>query len=401
MSRSNVVAFVLEALAPLQAHAFGTEGHQMVAALAEPHVTAHARRRLAGCCRLNPARPWCQFRPGPMRRERIDCGWHYVNLLRDADCNTTLHAAVPMASAWSRHRAQRKVLASSAPELERLKAGSTSCILWPMFTSPCIRGMPMTEAQQVPGSGLRARDESACGLGLCACRAVARRTVRAFHRGEHERHVAGSNHASPVGTGVLPNRGVELVLPSEPQARNQLSPVGELRTEGAAGVAVRRLATLLNANLGAVGFRHVQPIHPSRWTTPSSRPWQSRRQLPRTTSEDWSVRHGCIRPLPWPTGSLRASLDSGGGSARLQSEEASARQSRAILTNNARSETIAEKPTYRRPGPTDSVASFLPEFDEPCYETGPRTFVGIQTPDGTPWGIAGICPSGQARRRAR
>ena len=65
--------------------------------------------------------------------------------------------------------------------------------------------------------------------------------------------------------------------------------------------------------------------------------------------------------------------------------------SRAILTNNARVETVASRPTYR-----DAWAAgrrcLVPAawYQEPNWETGRNVWWRLQRVDGAPWAIAGL-----------
>jgi putative SOS response-associated peptidase YedK len=65
--------------------------------------------------------------------------------------------------------------------------------------------------------------------------------------------------------------------------------------------------------------------------------------------------------------------------------------SRAILTNNARSETVATRPTYR-----DAWAAgrrcLVPAawYQEPNWETGRNIWWRLARSDGSPWAIAGL-----------
>ncbi len=66
-------------------------------------------------------------------------------------------------------------------------------------------------------------------------------------------------------------------------------------------------------------------------------------------------------------------------------------ESRAILTNNARSETVASRPTYR-----DAWAAgrrcLVPAawYQEPNWETGKNIWWRLSRADGMPWSIAGL-----------
>lgn len=60
-------------------------------------------------------------------------------------------------------------------------------------------------------------------------------------------------------------------------------------------------------------------------------------------------------------------------------------------TNNARSEELAAKPTYRTPW-AKGQRCIIPadSFDEPCWETGKNIWWRFRRADGTPWGLAGL-----------
>ncbi|MFD1894961.1 SOS response-associated peptidase family protein [Ottowia beijingensis] len=60
-------------------------------------------------------------------------------------------------------------------------------------------------------------------------------------------------------------------------------------------------------------------------------------------------------------------------------------------TNNARSEELAAKPTYRTPW-AKGQRCIIPadSFDEPCWETGRNVWWRFRRADGAPWGLAGL-----------
>ena len=60
-------------------------------------------------------------------------------------------------------------------------------------------------------------------------------------------------------------------------------------------------------------------------------------------------------------------------------------------TNNARSEELAEKPSYRTPW-LRGQRCIIPavHFDEPCWETGRNVWWRFHRADGQPWGLAGL-----------
>lgn len=60
-------------------------------------------------------------------------------------------------------------------------------------------------------------------------------------------------------------------------------------------------------------------------------------------------------------------------------------------TNNARSEELAAKASYRQPW-LRSQRCIIParSFDEPCWETGRNVWWRFRRSDGDPWGLAGL-----------
>lgn len=60
-------------------------------------------------------------------------------------------------------------------------------------------------------------------------------------------------------------------------------------------------------------------------------------------------------------------------------------------TNNARSEELADKPSYRQPW-ARGQRCIIPaqSFDEPCWETGRNVWWRFHRTDGLPWGLAGL-----------
>ena len=60
-------------------------------------------------------------------------------------------------------------------------------------------------------------------------------------------------------------------------------------------------------------------------------------------------------------------------------------------TNNARSEELASKASYRQPW-LHSQRCIIPAqtFDEPCWETGRNVWWQFRRSDGAPWGLAGL-----------
>lgn len=120
----NLVALALAALAPLHTYAFGTEGHQIVAALAEQRLSDHARAEAGKLLALEPGSTLVSISVwADETRSPSTAAWHYVNLPRDADCQYDAARDSPdgqcVVAAIER---QRRVLASAAPDVERLEA---------------------------------------------------------------------------------------------------------------------------------------------------------------------------------------------------------------------------------------------------------------------------------------
>ena len=118
------LVFMLLALVCLKGHGFGTEGHQMVAALAERQLSDRARAEVGRLLAQEPSSTLVSISTwADETRAPPTAAWHYVNLPRDSDCK--YDAARDCADGKCVVAAierQRKVLASAAPDLERLKA---------------------------------------------------------------------------------------------------------------------------------------------------------------------------------------------------------------------------------------------------------------------------------------
>ncbi len=63
----------------------------------------------------------------------------------------------------------------------------------------------------------------------------------------------------------------------------------------------------------------------------------------------------------------------------------------AYQTNNARSEELAQKASYKQPW-AQGQRCVIPatSFDEPCWETGRNVWWTFRRADGNPWGLAGL-----------
>jgi len=109
---------------PLPAHAFGSEGHHLVATIAEQQLSGRARSEIARLLALEPGATLVSISTWADDTRTPSTGaWHYVNLPRDADCHYDAARDCPdgqcVVAAIER---QGKVLASTASDAERLKA---------------------------------------------------------------------------------------------------------------------------------------------------------------------------------------------------------------------------------------------------------------------------------------
>lgn len=109
---------------PLSAQAFGSEGHHLVATIAEQQLSARARSEIARLLALEPGAILASISTwADDTRTPSTAAWHYVNLPRDADCHYDASRDCPdgqcVVGAIER---QQKVLASTASDAERLKA---------------------------------------------------------------------------------------------------------------------------------------------------------------------------------------------------------------------------------------------------------------------------------------
>lgn len=116
--------FVLVFVSPVHAKAFGSEGHRIVATIAEQQLSERARSEIARLLTLEPGATLVSISSwADHTREPSTAGWHYVNLPRDADCHYDAARDCPdgqcVVGAIER---QRKVLASTESDAERLRA---------------------------------------------------------------------------------------------------------------------------------------------------------------------------------------------------------------------------------------------------------------------------------------
>lgn len=109
---------------PYKAKAFGTEGHRLVATIAEGQLSDRARWEVARLLSIEPGATLASVSTwADEARTPSTAAWHYVNLPRDAGCHYEAARDCPdghcVVGAIER---QRIVLTSAVPDAERLKA---------------------------------------------------------------------------------------------------------------------------------------------------------------------------------------------------------------------------------------------------------------------------------------
>jgi len=119
----RIVLSLVLALLAAAAHAWGTQGHQVVALLAEQQLTPKAKEQVLKLVALEPGATLASISTwADKRRNRTTGPWHYVNLPRD-DCTYGAQRDCPdgncVVEAINR---QLAVLASDAPDEKRLTA---------------------------------------------------------------------------------------------------------------------------------------------------------------------------------------------------------------------------------------------------------------------------------------
>lgn len=117
------LAFLLVVGTPLQAFAWGTEGHQVIANLAQAQLTPKARREVDRLLALEPGQTMASISTwADEHRNPSSAAWHYVNFPRD-NCTYDAERDCPdgrcVVGAIER---QLEVVASNAPDEKRLTA---------------------------------------------------------------------------------------------------------------------------------------------------------------------------------------------------------------------------------------------------------------------------------------
>ena len=106
------------------AHAFGTEGHDVVALIAQQFLSADAKTKIAALLALEPGETLVTISTWADRtRDKATAAWHYVNLPRDANCEYAAARDCPGGDCVvGAIEAQVQRLASNAAPAERLEA---------------------------------------------------------------------------------------------------------------------------------------------------------------------------------------------------------------------------------------------------------------------------------------
>jgi hypothetical protein len=117
------LAFLLVVATPLQGLAWGTEGHQVIANLAQAQLTPKARKEVERLLALEPGQTMASISTwADEHRNPSSAAWHYVNFPRDS-CTYDAEGDCPdgrcVVGAIER---QLEVLASNAPDEKRLTA---------------------------------------------------------------------------------------------------------------------------------------------------------------------------------------------------------------------------------------------------------------------------------------
>jgi nuclease S1 len=112
------------AFLPPNANAWGSEGHHVIAEVAETQLTAAARAEVSRLLALDPGSTLASISTwADETRSPSTAAWHYVNLPRDGGCKYEAErSCVAGACVVGAIERQAAVLASNAPDEARLKA---------------------------------------------------------------------------------------------------------------------------------------------------------------------------------------------------------------------------------------------------------------------------------------
>lgn len=125
-TRGCLAAVILVGLAilPLQAAAWGGEGHRLIAEIAESGLSGSARNEVKRLLALEPGASLASVSTWADEfRSPSTATWHYINFPRDADCRYEPdRSCIQGACVVGAIERQVAELASDAPDEERLKA---------------------------------------------------------------------------------------------------------------------------------------------------------------------------------------------------------------------------------------------------------------------------------------
>ncbi len=112
------------AFLPLQANAWGSEAHHLIAEIAESKLTAATRAEVSRLLALEPGSTLASIPTwADEHRSSATAAWHYVNLDRDSDCQYQPERNCPAGSCVvAAIERETAVLTSNAPDEARLKA---------------------------------------------------------------------------------------------------------------------------------------------------------------------------------------------------------------------------------------------------------------------------------------
>ena len=254
LARAATAALAAAALLmPLRAAAWGADGHRLVATLAESRLEPAAKAEAARLLALEPGASFSSVSTWADEvRDPATAPWHYVNFTRGAACHYDAEAQCAggqcVVSAIER---QRAVLASSAPDAERLLALKYLIHFVADVHQPLHAGYADDRGGngyqlQLPdrGSNLHAVWDSVLIRNWPGEAPALRAAVLAQPAAPQDQAPAWAEASCRVvaGDGFYP---VTHVLEADYAAKWQPVVAQQL------GLAAQRLATLLNAALGA------------------------------------------------------------------------------------------------------------------------------------------------------
>ena len=121
---SAAILLTCLALLPVNASAWGSEAHRLIAEVAETHLTAAAKKEVSRLLALEPGSTLVSISTwADEHRSPATAALHYVNLPRDERCRyESEQSCVKGSCVVGAIERQTAMLASNAPDEERLKA---------------------------------------------------------------------------------------------------------------------------------------------------------------------------------------------------------------------------------------------------------------------------------------